>query len=129
MTSPGVFFERLMRCDWSLMPGKAVGTIRFVVAEEQASEYWRVGIDHGEVRVFRDDAAADCVVRAAPKLFDEVLSGRVNALSAMLRGTLAVEGDPELLSLVQRLVSGLGEPRCPTTASPIPAPRARRRAA
>jgi len=55
------------------------------------------------VRVSRDDVEADCVVRVDRALFDAMASGRLNALAALLRGVLFVEGDPMLLVLAQRL--------------------------
>jgi hypothetical protein len=45
-------------------------------------------------------------VRADKALFDAMAVGEVNALAAYLRGELALEGDPELLVLVQRVFPG-----------------------
>jgi putative sterol carrier protein len=49
---------------------------------------------------------ADCTIRATKQVFDGVAGGEVNATAAVLRGALVVEGDPELLTLFQRLFPG-----------------------
>jgi hypothetical protein len=48
-------------------------------------------------------SGADCVVRATKGLFDDVATGRVNAMAALLRGELVAEGNPNLLVRLQRL--------------------------
>jgi hypothetical protein len=39
-------------------------------------------------------------------VFDDIVGGRTNAMASLLRGALAVDGDPELLVLTQRLFPG-----------------------
>ncbi len=46
---------------------------------------------------------ASCVVRADRAVFDKVAAGRMNAVAAVLRGDLQVEGDWRLLVRMQRL--------------------------
>ena len=50
--------------------------------------------------------AADCVIGGDRALFDAIVGGRMTAMVALLRGQLAVDGDPELLVLTQRLFPG-----------------------
>ena len=106
VSSTEEFFDSLSQRRHEPMLEKVAGTIRFDVARGGDGGHWLVGIDRGEIRVSRDGGDADCVVRADPAVFDDIVSGRVNAMAAMLRGTLEVEGDPELLVLVQRLFPG-----------------------
>ena len=54
------------------------------------------------------NAKADCVVRADSSVFDGIASGEMNPVAALLRGAIAVEGDPELLILLRRLVPASG---------------------
>ena len=104
MTSPTeAFFDDLSRRGRVPMLARANGTIRFELTGGPAAERWILGIERGEVRVSRDDVEADCVVRVDRALFDAMASGRLNALAALLRGVLFVEGDPMLLVLAQRL--------------------------
>jgi hypothetical protein len=39
-------------------------------------------------------------------VFDAIVDGRMTAMVALLLGVLAIDGDPELLVLTQRLFSG-----------------------
>ena len=54
----------------------------------------------------RGGGPADCVLRADRKLFARMASGKVNAMAAVLRGAVTIEGDPRLLVLFQRLLPG-----------------------
>jgi putative sterol carrier protein len=79
------------------------GTLRFDLMNGKRVARWTVAIDKGDVAVTRRNARADCVVRAKKRLFDGIASGEVNPLSAVLRGEMGVEGEPELLVFFQRL--------------------------
>jgi predicted lipid carrier protein YhbT len=67
---------------------------------------WLVTLDRGDIAVSRKNASADCAVRTGKALFEQLVSGRANAMAAVLRGAIAVEGDLELLLLFQRLFPG-----------------------
>jgi putative sterol carrier protein len=62
-----------------------------------------IRIDHGDISVSREFGPAECVATGHPAVFQAIALGRLSAMAAMLRGVLAVEGDPELLVLTQRL--------------------------
>jgi hypothetical protein len=62
------------------------------------------------------------VIIAGRAVCDDVVSGRTSGLAALLRGEAAVEGDPELMVLMQRLF-----PREPATSAPRRAVAAGRR--
>ncbi len=68
-----------------------------------------------------DDAGADCVISADIGTFDEIISGRMNAMAAVLRGAVGITGKVVLLTALQRLFPGQSE----TQAEP-PAGYARR---
>jgi hypothetical protein len=40
------------------------------------------------------------------ELFDDIRSGRTNAVAATLRGEITIEGNPRLLNIFQRLFPG-----------------------
>jgi putative sterol carrier protein len=121
MTEPtAVFFDDLARRGHEPLLGDAVGSIRFELAGDSQIETWRLTLDNGDISVSRDEGGADCIVRVEKKLFDEIATGRVNAMAALLRGALAFDGDPELLVRVQRVfpppaaesvVAGAADPR------------------
>ena len=63
-------------------------------------------IDNGDIGVTRQPSHADCVIRVDRALFDKMAGGKVNAVAAVLRGDLEVEGDWRLLVRMQRLFPG-----------------------
>jgi putative sterol carrier protein len=91
------------------------GSLRFDLADGGRLERWYVSVTKGDLEVSHRNVAADAVVRADRELFARVVTGRVNATAALLRGVLEVDGDLGLLMLFQRVFPG--------------PPRTRRRAA
>ena len=104
-SSAALFGELGSRGHESLL-GNASGVVRFDLVDGEKTDRWLVTLDKGSVSVSRKNAAADCVVRADKTLFDAMAVGEVNALAAYLRGGLALESDPELLVLIQRVFPG-----------------------
>jgi putative sterol carrier protein len=100
------FFESLSRREHEPLLEQTVGTIRFDLARKGDVDRWFVAVDKGDLAVSHQRRRADCTVRAAKQLFDRVASGEVNAIAAVLRGAVKVEGDAELLTLFQRLFPG-----------------------
>ena len=98
-----VFFDELARRGREPLLVHAVGSIRFELVSGARVDVWRADIDGGEVSVSRDAGDADCVVRCDKDLFDRIAAGNVNAMSALLRGALTFQGEPELLVRLQRL--------------------------
>lgn len=104
MTSDAVaFFEELGSRGHEPMLAKARGTARFEIVEGARTLRWLVAVDKGELRVSRRSAAADCVLRVDKRVFDRAVTGELNFMAAVLRGEVAVRGDPRLLVLLQRL--------------------------
>ena len=66
----------------------------------------RMAIDRGRITVTRSDERADAVLRADRQIFDRVLTGEVNALTAALRGQVRIDGDARLLVAFKRLLPG-----------------------
>jgi putative sterol carrier protein len=99
-----VLFDELARRGHEPLLGQAVGSLRFEIVDEARTDVWLVTFDRGDVAVSREDLASDAVVRSQKGLFDAIAAGELNAMAAMLRGALTVEGDPELLVRFQRLL-------------------------
>jgi putative sterol carrier protein len=97
------FFDELGSRGHEPLLGKATGRARFDVVDGRRTERWLLTIDKGDIAVSRKNAAADCVLRSDKATFDGVVTGELNVLAAVLRGEVAVEGDPRLLVLLQRL--------------------------
>ena len=102
MSAVTEFFEELGGRGHEPLLERASGAIRFELTNGKRT-VWLVTVEKGDVTVTRRNARADCVVRAPKKLFDGVVKGRVNAMAALLRGEVQVEGNPELLVQFQRL--------------------------
>jgi putative sterol carrier protein len=97
------FFDGLARRGYEPLLEKATGRVRFDLTRNGRTERWHLTIDKGDVTVSRKNEPADCVVRVDRSLFERIATGEVNAFAAVLRGEAAVEGDPRLLVLCQRL--------------------------
>jgi putative sterol carrier protein len=104
--STAEFFAELARRGHEPLLKKATGTVRFDLEDGKKIERWSVAIHNGDIAVSRRPLTADCTFRANKALFDGVARGEVNAIAALLRGVLAVEGDWRLAVLFQRLFPG-----------------------
>ena len=100
------FFRELGERGHEPLLEKAKGTIRFELRRGKRTDRWFVAIDKGDVRVSRKNAAADGTLRTTGELFDGLARGEVNAMAAVLRGAVELEGDPVLFVLLQRLLPG-----------------------
>jgi putative sterol carrier protein len=97
------FFEDLSTRGSEPLLGKTKATVRFDIAGEGRTDQWLVGINDGALDVSHSAGDADCVISADKASFDKLASGRTNAMAALLRGSINVEGDPRLIVRVQRL--------------------------
>ena len=79
------------------------GTLRFELRNGRRTEYWHVTVAKGDITVSTANDEADAVVRCDKALFDEMATGRANAMAAQLRGVLESEGDLGLVMSFQRL--------------------------
>ena len=97
------FFQELGRRGQEPLLTKASGTIRFDLQNGPQTGHWLVTLDRGKVFVSRDDRTADCVVSTDKAVLDGLATGKINGLTAYLRGLISLEGDPELLVWLQRV--------------------------
>jgi len=102
----GEFFDELGRRGHEPLLEKATGTVRFDLRDGKTTDRWLVAITKGDLAVSRRNTRADCVVSTDKALFDGVASGKTNAMAALLRGAMGVEGDVRLLVAFQRLFPG-----------------------
>lgn len=97
------FFEGLEARGHEPRLEKVKATLRFDLTNGKRTARWLVAIDKGDIAVSHKNAKADCVVRTDSAVFDGIASGEINPVTAVLRGTMGVEGNPELLVLFRRL--------------------------
>jgi putative sterol carrier protein len=97
------FFDELAaRGDEPLLQ-KASGSTRFDIVDGKRTLHWLVSVDRGKIAVSKQKASADCAIRTQKAVFDKVAVGGMNAVAAVLRGDMAVEGDWRLLVRMARL--------------------------
>lgn len=102
-TATTEFFDGLSLRGHEPMLAKTSGTVRFDLRTGKRTERWLVSIDKGDIKVSHANRSADCVVRARRDVFDTIATGEVNAMAAILRGTISLEGKTLLAVLFQRL--------------------------
>jgi predicted lipid carrier protein YhbT len=98
------FFDELERRKREPLLTRMTGTVRFDLTHGRQTDHWLVTVKRGRIGVRHENGPADAVLRVSDALFVEILAGRVQTMAAFLRGALSVEGDLELLLLVQRLL-------------------------
>ena len=99
------FFAALAQRGHEPLLQKAKGTVRVELRNGRKVDRWLVSMDRGDIAVSRGNADADSVFRVDSAVFDGMVRGEVNAIAALLRGALRVEGDPGLLLLFHRLLA------------------------
>jgi predicted lipid carrier protein YhbT len=98
------FFRKLAEGGHQPALEKVTGTVRFDLREgRKRTAGWLITIKKGDLDVSRRSSKADCVVRVDRTLFDAIASGKANAMAAVLRGAMSVDGDQGLLLALQRL--------------------------
>jgi putative sterol carrier protein len=101
-----LFFARLVEQAEEPLLRRAHGTVRFDLSDGGQLEHWLVTIDDGLVTVSRRNRRADAVVRVDKDVFDDMVSGSLNAMAASLRGDFVPDGDIGLVLRFQRLFPG-----------------------
>lgn len=85
---------------------KTRGSLRFDLKSGKRTTRWLIEIEKGDVSISHRNSKADCVVRAKKSLFDGIAGGQQNAMAAVLRGEVGIEGDRTLLVRFQKLFPG-----------------------
>jgi hypothetical protein len=114
------FFDSLPVRGCEPLVAKVSGTIRFDAVDDGRVEHWYVVLADGEVSVSRKNAKADAVIRLPRSLLDDIVTGRANAMAALLRGAIVPEGDPALMLRFERIFSRVPDRDAPPEASRAP---------
>lgn len=80
--------------------------LRFEVLDDERVDRWYVTVVDGDVTVTRRNGRADLVARIRRPDFEAMVTGRMNAQAALLRGLVIVEGDVAALMMFQRCLPG-----------------------
>ena len=100
------FFQDLQHRGHEDTLRRVAGTVRCDVVDGDLVDHWLVKIDKGDLAVSRADGPADCAIAGEKELFDRLATGQANAMAAVLRGAISVDGDLDLLLAAQRLFPG-----------------------
>jgi hypothetical protein len=100
------FFEDLARRGHEPLLEQATGRIAVELAGPRQTERWLVDVRGGDIAVSQEDGESDCTIRTSEELFDGMVRGEVSTMAGFLRGTIDVDGNPELLVLFQRIFPG-----------------------
>jgi putative sterol carrier protein len=82
---------------------KTRGRVCLEVVDGDDEDHWLVCIENGDIDVVSGDVGADCTFRASREVLDRIVRGEMNAMAAVLRGAVTVDGNWELLVRFQRL--------------------------
>jgi ribokinase len=90
---------------------REAATLRFDVADGPNPdsghiEHWHVTIHDGDVGVTRQQLPADAIVHVTRRDMEQIVTGRLNAQAALLRGLLTAEGSIAALMMFQRSLPG-----------------------
>jgi hypothetical protein len=80
--------------------------IRFDVLDGKKVERWHVSIARGEVAVTHSGGPADATVRIDRRHLEAMVTGRLDAQAAFLRGLYECEGSVGALMMFQRCLPG-----------------------
>ena len=61
--------------------------------ELENGEQWDILLSGGLLRLADREAERDCVIQCAPETFVAILGGKINLLTALVRGDLRMRGD------------------------------------
>ncbi len=110
------FFDELAQRGYEPLLANASGTMRFDIANGRKTESWLLAIDKGKLTVSRSGGAADATFSAGKEEFDSLVGGEENAVAAVLRGTVSVEGSMRLIVQFRRILASRKTIEPPTAA-------------
>jgi hypothetical protein len=109
MDDPGVvekFFQDLARSGPQPLLARVSGSIRIEVVDGDTCERFRIDVQKGLVKFSRRNGRADANIRIERQLCADIVTGRENAMAAMLRGELVPDGDLRLVMSFSRVFPG-----------------------
>jgi len=81
-------------------------SVRFDIGSGGTLTRWRVQVTDGAVDAGKADGPADAVIKIARPPMEAMVTGRLNAQAAFLRGLLNCEGSMAALIMFQRCLPG-----------------------
>ncbi|GAB1642166.1 SCP2 sterol-binding domain-containing protein [Krasilnikovia sp. MM14-A1259] len=109
------FFEDLSQRKHEPRLSHVTATVRFDIVDGRQTDSWRLVVRDGQLDVSPGDGPADSILTAERAVFEGLVGGTVNAMAALLRGELGLEGNANLIVSFQRLFPGPPGGRAPQT--------------
>jgi putative sterol carrier protein len=100
------FFQELATRGHDPRLARASGVVRLEVGKGRRARVWHVELRKGDILVAPGKGAADCTIRADEPTIEGILAGRINPVTALLRGQIELDGNTQLLVLFRRLLPG-----------------------
>jgi putative sterol carrier protein len=91
------------------LPGRQTGVLCINLADGERTEHLYLDIRRGDVRVSHQGPAPDCTMSTDLATFEEIVDGKMNAMAALLRGAIEIEGRFSLMISLQRFMAGPSE--------------------
>jgi putative sterol carrier protein len=88
------------------LPGRQTGVLRIDLADGERTEHWYLDIRKSDVRASHKGATPDCTVSTDLATFEAIVDGRMNAMAAVLRGAIQIEGRFPLIIALQAFMAG-----------------------
>jgi len=98
----------------------AKATLRIDLEDHKEKQSWSLDIMNGTITTTRGQSQADAVLGATTELFDRIVTGRANAMTAALRGELVISGNTQLLVAFKCLLPAATEVVRPTDSATPP---------
>lgn len=102
----GLFFAGLAEAGHIATFEGQSATVRLDVLNGDEVERWHLNVSRGDVDVTRGDGPADAIMRMDRPQAEAMVTGRLNAQAAVLRGALACEGRLAAVVMFQRCLPG-----------------------
>jgi putative sterol carrier protein len=102
----GQFFHELADAVYVETFARQKATLRFDARHGDSVDSWHINVHDGEVDVSRQNDPADAVVTLSQADLEQIVTGRMNAQAATLRGVLSCQGDLAGLMMFQRCLPG-----------------------
>jgi putative sterol carrier protein len=101
-----VFLEQLVSRGQEPLLHGVQATMQVDLVDGTATQQKFITMDNGVVSLSKSVSHPDAIVRADRVLFEGIVEGRVNAMAALLRGALSVDGDLSVVAAFSRLLPG-----------------------
>jgi hypothetical protein len=101
-----MYFDELAQRGHDPRLRRGSGAVRFESGKGAKRRAWHVDLRKGDITVSKKRGPVHCTMRADDETTAAILSGRLNPVTAVLRGAVELEGDTRLLVLFRRLLPG-----------------------